>query len=83
MTTLHYRLLATQFARTCGMVPMTSTEICERKAEEARTRADQSVLPGEREIWLTVASEWTKLAYQPINGLIGKRTYAVRARQLP
>jgi hypothetical protein len=46
---------------------MSSTEICEKRAEEARTRAEQSVYPGEREAWLWVASEWRKLAHQPIN----------------
>ena len=36
-----------------------------------------------KEVWLTAASEWTKLAHQPINGLMGAftRTYAGRARQ--
>ena len=64
---------------------MTSTEICEKRAEEARTRAERSVSPDEREVWLTAASEWTKLAHQPINGLMGAftRTYAGRARQFP
>jgi hypothetical protein len=62
---------------------MTSSEICEQRAAEARVRAEQSVYPDEREAWLTAASEWTKIAHQPINGLMGTRTYAVRARQLP
>jgi hypothetical protein len=49
-------------------------DICERKAEEARTRAERSVYPDEREAWHTVASEWTKTARQPISCLMGKRT---------
>jgi hypothetical protein len=51
---------------------MGSTEICEKRAEEARTRAEQSVYPGEQEAWLSVASEWKKLARtHPINGVMG------------
>jgi hypothetical protein len=61
---------------------MTSTEICERKAEEARSRAEQSVYPDEREAWLTVASEWTKIAHQRLTGLLGKRTFAAKGTSL-
>ena len=51
---------------------MGSTEMCEKRAEEARTRAELSVFPDEREAWLSVASEWTKLARtHPINGVMG------------
>jgi hypothetical protein len=64
---------------------MTSTEVCQRRSEEARVRADQSVYPDEQEAWLTVASEWMKLAHQPIHGLMEafRRTYAGRSRKFP
>ena len=66
---------------------MGSTEICEKRAEEAHTRAEQSVYPSEREAWLNVASEWSKLAQtcgRPINGVMGTligQIYSGRAPQ--
>ena len=64
---------------------MGSTEVCKKRAEEAHTRAEQSVYPSEQEAWLRVASEWTKLAQtcdHPINGVMGalKRIYRVDHR---
>ena len=67
---------------------MGSTEICKKRAEEAHTRAEQSVYPSEQEAWLRVASEWSKLAQtcdHPINGGMGalRRLYSGRSPQFP
>jgi hypothetical protein len=53
---------------------MASAEMCEKRAEGARTRAEQSVYPSEQEAWLRVASEWTELARtcdHPIKSVMG------------
>jgi hypothetical protein len=67
---------------------MGSTEICKKRAEEAHTRAEQSVHPGEQEAWLRAASEWSKLAQtcdHPITGVMGAltRIYSGRSPQFP
>ena len=76
---MHWRLYfwseqscSDNFGKLAHPAIMGSTEICEKRAEEAHTRAEQSVYPGEREAWLSVASEWMKLARtHPINGVMG------------
>jgi len=70
------------------LTKMGSTEICKGRAEEAHTRAEQSIYPGEQEAWLRVASEWSRLARtcdHPINGVMGalKRLYSGRSPQSP
>src|SRR4051794_24049172 len=70
------------------LTKMGSTEICKKRAEEAHTRAEQSVYPSEQEAWLRVASEWSKLAQtcdHPINGVMGplRRLYSGRSPQFP
>ena len=70
------------------LTKMGSTEVCKKRAEEAHTRAEQSVYPSEQEAWLRVASEWSKLAQtcdHPINGVMGalKRIYSGRSPQFP
>jgi hypothetical protein len=53
---------------------MGSSEICKKRAEEAHTRAEQSVYPSEQKAWFEVASEWSNLAQtcdRPINGVMG------------
>jgi hypothetical protein len=68
--------------------PTKMSEICKKRAEEAHTRAEQSVYPSEQEAWLRVASEWSKLAQtcdHPINGVMGalRRLYSGRSPQFP
>jgi hypothetical protein len=76
------------FGKLAHPTKMGSTEICKKRAEEARTRAEQSVCPSEQEAWLRVASEWSKLAQtcdHPINGVMGalRRLYSGRSPQFP
>jgi hypothetical protein len=76
------------FGKLVHPTKMGSTEICKKRAEEAHTRAEQSVYPSEQEAWLRVASEWSKLAQtcdHPINGVMGalRRLYSGRSPQFP
>lgn len=53
---------------------MSPTEEYEKKAEEARSQARQSIRATDREAWLRIANEWMKLVQtreQTINGVIG------------
>jgi hypothetical protein len=76
------------FGKLAHPTKMGSSEICKKRAEEAHTRAEQSVCPSEQEAWLRVASEWSKLAQacdHPINGVMGavRRIYSGRSLQFP
>jgi hypothetical protein len=81
--------LLDDFEKLAQPTKMGSTEICRKRAEEAHTRAEQSVYPTEQEAWLRVASEWSKLAQtcdHSINGVMGALTriiYSGRSRQFP
>jgi hypothetical protein len=76
------------FGKLAHPAKMGSTEICKKRADEAHTRAEQSVHPGEQEAWLRVASEWSKLAQtrgHPIKGVMGAltRIYSGRSPRFP
>jgi hypothetical protein len=76
------------FEKLAHLPKMGSTEICKKRAEEAHTRAEQSVYPSEQKAWLEVASEWSELAQtcdHPIKGVMGAltRIYSGRSPQFP